>query len=150
MENYLRVNLLGQGPRLMKKRIYRAVVSQRSRNTALMFTQVTCPQVIRPTVLSAAAPFRNNVGQWGDQRDQVKYNCSRQVFIRLSRHQRRGTGGTSLSLCVSVQWLQTHTHTHTELCGKWKSQSSFSRQCHKIVFAKFLRRVNIHHCESLF
>ena len=35
MERYLRVNLLGPGPRLMKKRIYRAEVSQRLRNTAL-------------------------------------------------------------------------------------------------------------------
>jgi len=29
LERYLRVNLLGPGPRLMKKRIYRAAVSQR-------------------------------------------------------------------------------------------------------------------------
>ena len=35
MERYLRVNLLGQGPRLMKKRIYRAAVSQRFKNTAV-------------------------------------------------------------------------------------------------------------------
>jgi len=35
MERYLRVNLLGPGPRLIKKRIYRAVVSQRLRNTGL-------------------------------------------------------------------------------------------------------------------
>ena len=35
MERYLRVNLLGPGPRLMKKRIYGAAVSQRLRNTAL-------------------------------------------------------------------------------------------------------------------
>jgi hypothetical protein len=35
MERYLRVNLLGPGPRLIKKRIYRAVVSQRLRNTAV-------------------------------------------------------------------------------------------------------------------
>ena len=35
MERYLRVNLLGPGPRLMKKRIYRAAVSQRLRNTAV-------------------------------------------------------------------------------------------------------------------
>jgi len=33
LERYLRVNLLGRGPRLIKKRIYRAAVSQRSRNT---------------------------------------------------------------------------------------------------------------------
>jgi len=33
LERYLRVNLLGLGPRLMKKRIYRAAVSQRLRNT---------------------------------------------------------------------------------------------------------------------
>ena len=35
MERYLRVNLLGPGPRLMKKRIYRAAASQRMRNTEL-------------------------------------------------------------------------------------------------------------------
>jgi len=35
LESYLRVNLLGPGPRLIKKRIYRAAVSQRLRNTAL-------------------------------------------------------------------------------------------------------------------
>ena len=33
LERYLRVNLLGPGPRLMKKRIYRAAISQRLRNT---------------------------------------------------------------------------------------------------------------------
>jgi len=34
LERYLRVNLLGPGPRLIKKkRIYRAAVSQRLRNT---------------------------------------------------------------------------------------------------------------------
>ena len=32
MERYLRVNMLGPGPRLMKK-IYRAAVSQRLRNS---------------------------------------------------------------------------------------------------------------------
>ena len=35
MEKYLRVNLLGPGPRLVKKRIYRTAVSQRLRNTAV-------------------------------------------------------------------------------------------------------------------
>ena len=35
MERYLRVNLLGPGPRLVEKRIYRAAVSQRLSNTAL-------------------------------------------------------------------------------------------------------------------
>jgi len=34
-ERYLQVNLLGLGPRLIKKRIYRATVSQRLRNTDL-------------------------------------------------------------------------------------------------------------------
>ena len=38
LERYLRVNLLGPGPRLMKKRIYRAAVSQRLRNTAVGHT----------------------------------------------------------------------------------------------------------------
>jgi len=35
LEKYLRVNLLEPGPRLMKKRIYRAAVSQRLRSTAI-------------------------------------------------------------------------------------------------------------------
>jgi len=35
LERYLGVNLLGPGLRLMKRRIYRAAVSQRLRNTAL-------------------------------------------------------------------------------------------------------------------
>jgi len=32
-ESYLRVNMLGPGPRLLKKRIYRAAVSQMLRNS---------------------------------------------------------------------------------------------------------------------
>jgi len=36
---YLRVNLLGPGPRIIKKRIYRAAVSQRLRNAGLHDTQ---------------------------------------------------------------------------------------------------------------
>jgi hypothetical protein len=40
LERYLRVNLLGPGPRLIKKRIYRAAVSQRLRNTALEYTRL--------------------------------------------------------------------------------------------------------------
>ena len=35
LERYLRVNMSGPGPRLMKKRIYRAAFSQRLRNTGL-------------------------------------------------------------------------------------------------------------------
>jgi len=35
LERYLPVNLLGPGPRLIKKRIYRAAVSQRLRNTGI-------------------------------------------------------------------------------------------------------------------
>ena len=38
-EVILRVNLLGPGPRLMKKIIYRAAVSQRLRNTVLDHTK---------------------------------------------------------------------------------------------------------------
>jgi len=34
LERYLRVNLLGPGPSSYEKRIYRAAVSQRLRNTA--------------------------------------------------------------------------------------------------------------------
>ena len=36
LESYLRVNLLGPGPRLIKKIVYRAAVSQRLRNTGLV------------------------------------------------------------------------------------------------------------------
>ena len=35
LERYLRVNLMGPGPRFVKKNIYRAAVSQRLRNTDL-------------------------------------------------------------------------------------------------------------------
>jgi len=35
LERYWRVNLLGPDPRLMKKEIYRAAVSQRLRNTGI-------------------------------------------------------------------------------------------------------------------
>jgi len=35
LERYLQVNLLGPGPRLLKKGIYRAVVLRRLRNTGL-------------------------------------------------------------------------------------------------------------------
>jgi hypothetical protein len=42
MERYLRVYLLGPGPRLMKKRIYRAAVSQRLRNTGLDDELLAC------------------------------------------------------------------------------------------------------------
>jgi len=41
MEKYIRVNLLGLGPRLMKKKIYQATVSQRLKNTALDCIQNT-------------------------------------------------------------------------------------------------------------
>ena len=37
LERYLRVNLLRPGPRLMKKRIYRAAVSQTLRNSSLHY-----------------------------------------------------------------------------------------------------------------
>jgi len=37
LESYLPVNLLGPGPRLIKKKIYLALVSQRLRNTAVSF-----------------------------------------------------------------------------------------------------------------
>jgi hypothetical protein len=37
LEWYFHVNLLGPGPRLIKKIIYRAVISQRLRNTVLEY-----------------------------------------------------------------------------------------------------------------
>ena len=45
MESCLRVNLLGPGPRLIKKRIYRAAVSQRLRNAVLIDCSATCKNV---------------------------------------------------------------------------------------------------------
>jgi len=44
---YLLVNLLGPGPRLMEKRIYRAAVSQRFRNTDL-YLYSFCMISLRP------------------------------------------------------------------------------------------------------
>ena len=41
MESYLRVNLLGLGPRLKKKIIYRAAVSHRLSNTVLPYVGKT-------------------------------------------------------------------------------------------------------------
>ena len=52
MERYLRVNLLGPGPRLVKKGIYRAAVSQRLRNTSQWHT--SCPWGYRDHVTSFA------------------------------------------------------------------------------------------------
>ena len=40
MEKYLRVNLLVPDPRLIKKRIYQAAVSQRLRNTDVDYIHV--------------------------------------------------------------------------------------------------------------
>ena len=37
VERYLRINLLGPGPHLIKKKIYRAAVSQKLRNAALRY-----------------------------------------------------------------------------------------------------------------
>ena len=54
MERYLRVNLLGPGPRLILKRIYRAAVSQRLRNTGIEGLQSAghpaTPAVVRDTI----------------------------------------------------------------------------------------------------
>ena len=49
LESYLPVNLLGPGPRLIKKRIYRAAVSQRFRNTALGYIKVFSARSTRLT-----------------------------------------------------------------------------------------------------
>ena len=45
MERYLLVNLLGPGPRLVKKRIYRFAVLQRLKNTALQ--HATCNTLLK-------------------------------------------------------------------------------------------------------
>ena len=42
LERYLRVNLLGSGPRIVRKEIYRAEVSQRLRNTGLKNLATVC------------------------------------------------------------------------------------------------------------
>jgi len=47
LERYLRVNLLGPGPRRMKKRISRAAVSQRLRNTGLNVNQALRLYIIK-------------------------------------------------------------------------------------------------------
>ena len=52
MERYLRVNLLGPGPRLMKKRIYRAAVSQKLRNTVVRINKPV-PEANHSSHLSA-------------------------------------------------------------------------------------------------
>jgi len=40
LEKYLRVNFVGTGPSSYEKRIYRAAVSQRLRNTAVHYVKV--------------------------------------------------------------------------------------------------------------
>jgi transposase InsO family protein len=69
MGRYLRVNLLGPGPRLMKKRIYRAVVSQRLRNPTVRDLESvwTCwgwgessPLGIEPRTVQSVAYVLNN------------------------------------------------------------------------------------------
>ena len=56
MERYLRVNMLGPGPRLVKKRIYRAAVSRILRNTVRSHkhcARATChPEVVGSTFRS--------------------------------------------------------------------------------------------------
>jgi len=53
LESYLRVNLLGPGPRLVEKRIYRAAVLQRLRNNALDAAKWKASWAGRPAVLYA-------------------------------------------------------------------------------------------------
>ena len=58
MERFLRVNLLGTGPHLIKI-IYRAAVSQRLRNTALEGLSFLCEVLLitlRHTTLSTTPP----------------------------------------------------------------------------------------------
>jgi len=57
LERYLRVNLLGPSPRLMKKRIYRAAFSQSLRNTTPhVSNRVTIHHQEAVTVYAAVPP----------------------------------------------------------------------------------------------
>jgi len=71
IERYLLVNLLGPGPRLVKKRIYRAAVSQKLRNNAptvksqnVSNYRFEAPLTSQDSkyVIYKAAETRNNVG----------------------------------------------------------------------------------------
>jgi len=59
MGSYLRVNLLGPGPRLTKKTIYRAAVSRKLRNTALQRTAINMGYLSGPSYWRR----RNNTGR---------------------------------------------------------------------------------------
>ena len=53
LERYRRVNLLGPGPRLMKKRIYRTAVSRRQRNTAIWSLQLAKMSHLEQSMISS-------------------------------------------------------------------------------------------------
>ena len=59
LERYLRVNLLGPGPRLIKKEFTRAAVSQKLRNTNL--SRVYPTRGPRGCIMCPAATFLNSV-----------------------------------------------------------------------------------------
>ena len=71
LETYVWVNLLGPGPRLIKKRIYRATVSQRLRNTVLGVVRFLL------SILSCCADFFDTYTNMADTGN---------VFINLDKH----------------------------------------------------------------
>jgi len=95
LEKYLRVNLFGPGPRLLKKRIYRAAVWQRLRNTKCqpdIFAIVTnllnyfqCVPLCRPACLSLSAVYgeRSKIGKWISRASERLCRCApREVSSR--------------------------------------------------------------------
>ena len=99
-----------------------------------MFTQVTCPQVIRPTALSAAAPCRRNVRHWGDQSDRRNTTALDKfsyAYLVIS--------GEELTALLSVCAVcEVATDTHTEICV-WGVEElvQFQPILSKNLFAKF-------------
>jgi len=65
MESYFRVNFLGPDPRLMKKKIYRAAVSQGLRNTGLGLTAMkTRPGRFRKIISAIEFWGRISLSKW--------------------------------------------------------------------------------------
>jgi len=84
IERYFRVNLLGMGPRLMKKEFYRAAVSQSLGN------------------------WCRRCGGFGGRPDRVEIN-SNCVGLLLPRAEKTLTANRA----SIIAWQTTHTHTHT-------------------------------------
>jgi len=94
LENYLRVNLLEPGPGLMKKKNYRAAVSQRLRNTGLRYRAkkykeyIDCRTVylllVSPEFENIIMHGMNNVEVINDQQARIiqRYKNTRKKLIK--------------------------------------------------------------------